>query len=45
MEYAGPKSKKHGIENSVVAYRNLMFAADNDGKSSAGTRRPCRCSG
>ncbi|WP_347349023.1 PQQ-binding-like beta-propeller repeat protein [Nigerium sp.] len=31
MEYAGPKSKKHGIENSAVAYRNLMFAADNDG--------------
>lgn len=24
-------SKKHGTENSAVAYRNLMFAVDNDG--------------
>ena len=31
LVYAGPKSAKHGIENSAVAYRNLMFAADNDG--------------
>ncbi len=31
MVYAGPDSVKHGIENSAVAYRNLMFAADNDG--------------
>lgn len=31
MVYAGPTSAKHGIENSAVAYRNLMFAADNDG--------------
>lgn len=31
MAYAGPASSKHGIENSAVAYRNLMFAADNDG--------------
>lgn len=31
MAYAAPKSAKHGIENSAVAYRNLMFAADNDG--------------
>nr|NLI51599.1 PQQ-binding-like beta-propeller repeat protein [Propionibacterium sp.] len=31
LAYAGPDSVKHGIENSAVAYRNLMFAADNDG--------------
>jgi len=31
MVYASPDSHKHGIENSAVAYRNLMFAADNDG--------------
>jgi len=31
LVYAGPDSNKHGIENSAVAYRNLMFAADNDG--------------
>ena len=31
MGYSGPKSAKHGIENSALAYRNLMFAADNDG--------------
>ena len=24
-------SAKHGVENSAVAYRNLMFAVDNDG--------------
>lgn len=31
LRYAGPLTHKHGIENSAVAYRNLMFAADNDG--------------
>ncbi|WP_052462721.1 outer membrane protein assembly factor BamB family protein [Nigerium massiliense] len=31
LAYAGPQSEKHGIENSAVAYRNLMFADDNDG--------------
>ena len=31
LEYATAISKKHGIESSAVAYRNLMFAADNDG--------------
>ena len=31
MEYTTPLTKKHGIENSAVAHRNLMFAADNDG--------------
>ena len=31
MVYASTDSSKHGIENSAVAYRNLMFAADNDG--------------
>lgn len=31
MAYEGPHSAKFGIENSAVAYRNLMFAADNDG--------------
>lgn len=31
LVYGGPDSLKHGIENSAVAYRNLMFAADNDG--------------
>lgn len=29
--YSGPASHKHGIENSAAAYRNLMFACDNDG--------------
>ncbi len=31
MVYEATTSEKHGIENSAVAYRNLMFAADNDG--------------
>lgn len=31
LDYATAISKKHGIESSAVAYRNLMFAADNDG--------------
>lgn len=31
LVYSGPASTKHGIENSPVAYRNLMFACDNDG--------------
>lgn len=31
LEYATPESKKFGIESSAVAYRNLMFASDNDG--------------
>ncbi len=31
LQYAASDSEKHGIENSAVAYRNLMFAADNDG--------------
>ena len=32
MSYSGPRSAKFGVENSAVAYRNLMFAADNDGQ-------------
>ena len=31
MEYRTPSSHKFGIESSAVAYRNLMFASDNDG--------------
>lgn len=31
LSYSTPVSEKHGIESSAVAYRNLMFAADNDG--------------
>ncbi|WP_342372797.1 PQQ-binding-like beta-propeller repeat protein [Propioniciclava soli] len=31
LRYAASTSDKFGIENSAVAYRNLMFAADNDG--------------
>ena len=31
LRYTTPASAKYGIENSAVAYRNLMFAADNDG--------------
>ena len=31
LRYTAPTSVKYGIENSAVAYRNLMFAADNDG--------------
>ena len=31
MEYRTPSSAKFGIESSAVAYRNLMFASDNDG--------------
>ena len=31
MEYRTPSSSKFGIESSAVAYRNLMFASDNDG--------------
>lgn len=31
MTYSSPISEKYGIENSAVAYRNLMYAADNDG--------------
>lgn len=32
LRYTAPGNKKYGIENSAVAYKNLMFAADNDGK-------------
>ena len=31
MTYTTPDSSRHGIESSAVAYRNLMFAGDNDG--------------
>ena len=31
LEYRTPSSHKFGIESSAVAYRNLMFASDNDG--------------
>ena len=31
MTYEATTSRKHGVENSAVAYRNLMFAVDNDG--------------
>lgn len=29
--YTTPDSSRHGIEGSAAAYRNLMFAGDNDG--------------
>ena len=32
LRYTAPGNEKYGIENSAVAYRNLMFAADNEGK-------------
>lgn len=32
LRYTAPGNTRYGIENSAVAYRNLMFAADNDGK-------------
>lgn len=32
LRYAVPGNIRYGIENSAVAYRNLMFAADNSGK-------------
>ncbi len=31
MTFTTPVSEKHGIESSAVAYRNLMYATDNDG--------------
>lgn len=31
LEYKTPASNEFGIESSAVAYRNLMFASDNDG--------------
>lgn len=31
LTYQTPASKKNGIESSAVAYRNLMYATDNDG--------------
>ncbi|MDQ7991358.1 MAG: PQQ-binding-like beta-propeller repeat protein [Propionicimonas sp.] len=31
LEYETPVSEIHGIESSAVAYRNLMYASDNDG--------------
>ena len=31
LEYKTPVSEKFGIESSPVAYRNLLFASDNDG--------------
>ncbi len=31
LDYSSPLSITHGIESSAVAYRNLMFASDNDG--------------
>lgn len=31
LEYKTPTTDTHGIESSAVAYRNLMFASDNDG--------------
>ncbi len=31
LEYKTPSTDTHGIEASAVAYRNLMFASDNDG--------------
>lgn len=31
LEYKTPNSDTFGIESSAVAYRNLMFASDNDG--------------
>lgn len=31
LNYNTPASSRHGIESSAAAYRNLMFAGDNDG--------------
>ena len=31
LEYKTPASDVHGIESSSAAYRNLMYASDNDG--------------
>lgn len=31
LNYTTPDSSRHGIEGSAAAYRNLMFAGDNDG--------------
>lgn len=31
LSYDTPHSSRHGIEGSAAAYRNLMFAGDNDG--------------
>lgn len=31
LEYKTPVSDVHGIESSAAAYRNLMYASDNDG--------------
>lgn len=31
LQYQTPSTDTHGIESSAVAYRNLMFASDNDG--------------
>ncbi len=32
LRYEAPGNVRYGIENSAVAYKNLMFAADNSGK-------------
>ncbi len=32
LRYTAPGNVRYGVENSAVAYRNLMFAADNSGK-------------
>ncbi|MFT4108620.1 PQQ-binding-like beta-propeller repeat protein [Propionicimonas sp.] len=31
LDYDTPDSSRHGIEGSAAAYRNLMYAGDNDG--------------
>ncbi|MDR3070006.1 MAG: PQQ-binding-like beta-propeller repeat protein [Propionibacteriaceae bacterium] len=31
LAYETPVTQEHGIESSAVAYRNLVFASDNDG--------------
>ncbi|MGC3992812.1 MAG: PQQ-binding-like beta-propeller repeat protein [Propionicimonas sp.] len=31
LDYNTPESSRHGIEGSAAAYRNLMYAGDNDG--------------
>lgn len=31
LNYTTPESSRHGIESSAAAYRNLMYAGDNDG--------------
>ena len=31
LDYTTPDSSRHGIESSAAAYRNLMYAGDNDG--------------